>query len=101
MSERDDRYVANDAAPPTGQPRLPRDTGEFRAAPDISASTAEFKAFAAGQTRGVGPEADTGSWPEQPWDGQASTGGSGRTIGIVVAGIVLVFLIVVLILVLH
>jgi hypothetical protein len=92
MSERDDRYVAAD------EPRLPRNTGEFRAAPDISASTAEFKAFAAGQTGGVG-QADTGSWPEQPWNPQASNRSSGRTIGIVVGAIVLVVLVVILILI--
>jgi hypothetical protein len=34
------------SAPATG---LPANTGEFRATPDISASTAQFRAFAAGQ----------------------------------------------------
>jgi hypothetical protein len=92
MSEQDDRYVGNDAS------RLPRNTGEFRAAPDVSASTAEFKAFAAGQTGAAGRAADSGSWPEQPWDGQVSGGGGGssRTIAIVVGAVVVVVLIVIL-----
>jgi hypothetical protein len=92
MSERDDRYVGNDG------PRLPRNTGEFRATPDVSASTAQFKAFAAGQTSGTRPAADTGSWPEQPWD-PGTSAGSGRTVWLVVGGIVVLVLVVVLILV--
>jgi hypothetical protein len=86
MSERDDRYVGND---------LPRTTGEFRAAPDASASTAEFKAFAAGRVGGQ--VTDSGSWPAQPWAGEAPTSGSGRTIAIVVGAVVALVVIVVLI----
>ena len=91
MAERDDRYARNDG------PSLPRNTGEFRAAPDASASTAEFKAFAAGQTSGARPTADTGSWPEQPWDAGAPAAGSGRTVWLVAGGIVVLVLVVVLI----
>jgi hypothetical protein len=90
MSERDDRYVGNDG------PSLPRNTGEFRAAPDISASTAEFRAFAAGQTTGT-RQTDSRSWPEQPWDPGTSSG-SGRTIWLGIAGLVVLALVVVLIL---
>jgi hypothetical protein len=88
MSERDDRYVGNE---------LPRTTGEFRAAPDISASTAEFRAFAAGQTSTQ--QTDTGSWPEQPWAGEAPSSGSSHTVAIVVGVVVAVVVIVALILI--
>jgi hypothetical protein len=93
MSERDDRYAANDGS------LLPRSTGEFRAAPDVSASTAEFKAFAAGQTRGTRQSDDSGSWPEQPWDDQVTGGGYGRTIWLGVVGVVVLVLLVVLVLI--
>jgi len=86
MSERDDRYVGND---------LPRTTGEFRAAPDASASTAEFRAFAAGSAGGR--VTDSGSWPEQPWAGEAPSSGSGRTIAIVAAIVIAVLVIVAII----
>jgi hypothetical protein len=89
MSDRDDRYVGNDA------PSLPRTTGEFRAAPDISASTAQFKAFAAGQADGSARSTDTGSWPEQPWPGEAPASGPGRTTVLLVGGIILLVIIVV------
>ena len=85
MSERDDRYVGND---------LPRTTGEFRAAPDASASTAEFKAFAAGTVGG--PVTDSGSWPEQPWAGDPPSGGSRRWVGVVVGVVVAIIVIVVI-----
>lgn len=91
MTERDDRYVGND------RQSWPRNTGEFRAAQDASASTAEFKAFAAGQTSGNRPPEDTGSWPEQPWD-SGTTGGNKRTVWLIGGGVVLVLLIVILIL---
>jgi hypothetical protein len=89
MSQRNDRYVSNDAS------SLPQNTAEFRAAPDASASTAQFKAFAARQPEGIGQPADTGSWPEQPWAGEPqSRGGSGRTVGFVVGGIVVLAIVV-------
>jgi hypothetical protein len=77
MSQRDDRYARHD---------LPSTTAEFRATPDASASTAEFKAFAAGQDvredqRGSGPAA----WPEQPWAGRAPGSRSGRIVVLVMA----------------
>ena len=86
MSEHDDRPASTD---------LPRTTGEFRAAPDISASTAEFKAFVSkvdrdDQQRG-GP---SGAWPEQPWAGESGAGGSRRTTAIAVGVIVAIAVIV-------
>jgi hypothetical protein len=85
MSEHDDRYARND---------LPRTTAEFRAAPDASASTAQFKAFAAGQDTAADHRGDPGSWPEQPWAGGSTKSSSGRTavlvIGIVVVAAVIV-----------
>ena|SRR5215470_17387589 len=104
MSEHDDdRYARND---------LPRTTAEFRAAPDLSASTAEFKAFASKQdgdddqragrlgrpARPARPGPD-GVWPEQPWAGEAPNRGSGRTIaiiGAIVAVVVIIILIIAL-----
>jgi hypothetical protein len=84
MSERDDRYVGND---------LPRTTGEFRAAPDASASTAEFKAFASGSVGGQ--VTDTGSWPEQPWAGDPPSAGPGRWVGVAIGVVVAIIVIVV------
>lgn len=92
MTERDDRYVGNDA------PRGPRSTGEFRAAPDISASTAQFQAFAR-QSDNVGRPADSGSWPEQPWPGEAPSSGAGRSTAMLVGGIILLAVIVVVLIV--
>ena len=95
MSEHDDRYARND---------LPQTTAEFRATPDLSASTAEFKAFASKQDRNddqrsgrPGRPGSDGVWPQQPWaGGEAQNRGSGRTIAIVGA-IVVVALIIILI----
>jgi hypothetical protein len=94
MSEHDDRYARND---------LPQTTAEFRATPDLSASTAEFKAFASKQDRNddqrsgrPGRPGSDGVWPQQPWAGEAPNRGSGRTIAIVGA-IVVVALIIILI----
>jgi hypothetical protein len=89
MSEHDDRYVRNN---------LPTNTGEFRAAPDSSASTAEFRAFAAGQQSTEQRGAD-GSWPEQPWAGGAPAARSGRTIAIIVGVIVVVAIVVAVVLI--
>jgi len=89
MSEHDDRYASSD---------LPRTTGEFRAAPDASASTAEFKAFASGLDRGGQQRgASAGAWPEQPWAGEAAKGGSGRTVAIAAAVVVAIVIVIVLI----
>ena len=88
MTDRDDRYVGNDA------PSLPRNTGEFRAAPDVSASTAEFKAFAARQTDGIERATDSGSWPAQPWPGQAPRDSGRNTALMLVGGIVILVVIV-------
>ena len=89
MSEHDDRYARSD---------LPRTTGEFRAAPDASASTAEFKAFVANQDRGDAQRGGTGGvWPEQPWAGEAPRSSSTRTIAIVAAAAVVLLIIVLII----
>lgn len=89
MSQRNDRYVGNDV------PSLPQNTAEFRAAPDASASTAQFKAFAARQPEGIEQPVDTGSWPEQPWPGESpSSSGSGRSVAFVVGGIVVLAIVV-------
>jgi len=90
MSERDDRNVRNDYA----RNDLPRTTAEFRAAPDASASTAEFKAFAAGRDGRPDQRNDSGSWPEQPWSGEPQGRGSGRT-ALVIIGVVIVLAILV------
>jgi len=84
MSEHDDRYVRND---------LPRTTGEFRAMPDASASTAQFKAFAAGQDSQPGPGGAT-SWPEQPWAGETARRGSGRTVLLILAAVLVIAILV-------
>ena len=84
MSERDDRYVRND---------LPSSTAEFRAAPDVSASTAEFKAFAAGQDVRA-EQRGAGSWPEQPWAGDPPSRGSGRTALLIIAVVVVLAILV-------
>ena len=89
MSEHDDRYARSD---------LPRTTGEFRAAPDVSASTAEFKAFVASQDQqGAQRAGADGSWPEQPWAGDAPKAGSGRTLQLAIGAAVVVAIVIVLI----
>lgn len=85
MPEHDDRYVRSD---------LPRTTGEFRAAPDVSASTAEFKAFVANQDREDAQRGGTGGvWPEQPWAGEAPPSNSRRTMAIVAVAVAVVIII--------
>ena len=100
MSERDDRNVRNDyARNDHARGDLPRTTAEFRAAPDASASTAEFRAFASGRDIRSDQRRDPGSWPEQPWSGDRQARGSGRMalliigVVVVVAILVAVFLI--------
>lgn len=89
MPEHDDRYVRSD---------LPRTTGEFRAAPDASASTAEFKRFVANQDQdGAQRGGRGGMWPEQPSAGGATTSGSNRTIALVVAAVVVIAILIAII----
>ena len=64
MSERDDNAGA----------ARPMTTGEFRAAPDVSASTAQFQAFA-----GRSPAES-----EAPWEMKAPARNVGRLIALVV-----------------
>ncbi len=90
MPEHDDRYVRSD---------LPRTTGEFRAAPDASASTAEFKAFVANQDQGDAQRSGRGGmWPEQPLAAAATKNGSNRTVVLVVAAVVVIAIIIAIIL---
>lgn len=89
MSERDDRFAGNN---------LPRTTGEFRAAPDSSASTAEFRAFVAGQAAQSQPVTDNGSWPEQPWPGESPARSQAKTVGTLVGIVVAVAVIVTVVL---
>ena len=88
MPEHDDRYVRSD---------LPSTTGEFRAAPDASASTAEFKAFVANQDRDAQRGGQEGVWPEQPWAGEAKQSSSNRTIVLIGAVVVVVAIIIAII----
>lgn len=89
MSEHEDRYARSD---------LPRTTGEFRAAPDLSASTAEFKAFVANQGRDDPHHVNSGDdWPEQPWAGEATRGVPARTIAIIAAIIAAIVIIAIII----
>ncbi len=89
MSEHDDRYARHD---------LPTTTGEFRAAPDLSASTAEFKAFVSAQNREPSDGAVGGAWPEQPWAGETSASDSKRPIILAVGAIVVVAVILAIVL---
>jgi hypothetical protein len=66
MAERD-----VDPAASAGRPLT---TGEFRVAPDVSANTAQFRAFA-GEQAGE---------PEAPWEMKAPARSVGRLVGIVV-----------------
>ena len=88
MSQHDDRYAGTD---------LPRTTGEFRAAPDISASTAEFKRFM-GEQNQQEQRGGASAWPEQPGAGQAPKSAPNRTMlylaGALVVVVVLVAIIV-------
>jgi len=89
MPEHDDRYVRSD---------LPRTTGEFRAAPDASASTAEFKRFVANQDQDDAQRGGRGGvWPEQPSAGGAANTSSNRTIALVVAAVVVIAIIIAII----
>lgn len=84
MSEHDDRHAS---------PDLPRTTGEFRAAPDASASTAEFRRFMGGQEEPV-RRGGASDWPEQPWAGQAGGRGGNRTTAYLIGALVVVALLV-------
>jgi hypothetical protein len=66
MAQRDDDQAAG-----TGRPLT---TGEFRVAPDASANTAQFRAFAGPQSRET----------EAPWDMKAPGRSIGRLAGIIV-----------------
>lgn len=61
-------------------------TGEFRATPDISASTAQFQAFAAGESQ-----------PASRGSGLTAGRGTSRTTLLVVVGVLVLVAIVILI----
>ena len=87
MSERDDRYAGTD----------PSSTAAFRAAPDISASTAQFKAFASGADSQPELGRPGSAWPEQPWAGAAPSSGSRRSPALIIGVIIAVVLVVVVV----
>jgi hypothetical protein len=80
MSERD--------VDPSAGAGLPRTTGEFRASPDISASTAEFRAFAD----------DQGGAADAPWAMRTPRRNVARLAAIVVGVAVVLIIIAVLVL---
>ena len=90
MSEREVHPPASTNVPTTGMPTTgaPISTGEFRARPDASASTAEFRAFARDQ--------NTGS--ESPWNMSAPGRNVAKMAAIVVGVAVVLILIAVLVL---
>jgi hypothetical protein len=62
-------------------------TGEFRAAPDVSASTAQFRAFA-----------DDGSEPGRPWE-MGAPGRSVARMALLIVGVAVVLALVALLIV--
>jgi hypothetical protein len=84
MSQRDDRY---------GREDLPSTTAEFRATPDASASTAQFKAFAAGQAVNDEELDSPTAWPEQPWAGRPP--GTRKTRVLVIVGVLVLMAIII------
>jgi hypothetical protein len=90
MSSHDDRYARSD---------LPRTTGEFRATPDISASTAEFKAFAKAYDSEPEQPWAADAWPEQPAARPQYGRRSGRTVAIIAAAIVTVAVVITVVIV--
>ena len=87
MSQHEDRHAGTD---------LPRTTGEFRAAPDISASTAEFKRFM-GEQNQQERSGGASAWPEQPWAGQAPKRAPNRNVLYLAGALVIVALVVAII----
>ncbi len=80
MSEREDGY---------GRRGLPKDTAEFRATPDLSASTAQFQAFARGyDSQPAEPWADQ-AWPKQPDAGKPARRGNGPIVLAVVVALLI------------
>jgi hypothetical protein len=64
----------------------PMNTGEFRAMPDASASTAQFQAFAEGDAE-----------PTRQWDLAAPSRSPARLTALIVGGVVVLAIIVILI----
>jgi hypothetical protein len=88
MSEPDDRNA---------RANLPSTTGEFRAAPDISASTAQFKAFAKAYESEPEQPWAAQSWPDQPTATAPAQRGSSRTPTIIAAAVIVVAVVITLV----
>jgi hypothetical protein len=73
---------------PPGSGR-PITTGEFRATPDVSASTAQFRAFA---------DAEDGSEPGRPWE-MGAPGRSVARMALLILGVAVVLALVALLIV--
>lgn len=78
MSESDQR---------SGRRGLPRDTAEFRATPDVAASTAQFQAFARGYDSKPAEPRAAQSWPQQPDPGHPVRRGSGVSPAMIVGAV--------------
>jgi hypothetical protein len=90
MSSHDDRFAGHN---------LPSNTGEFRAAPDASASTAQFKAFARAYDSQPEQPWAADSWPAQPDAGVPVRPSSRRALMIAAAVVAVVVVIVIALLV--
>lgn len=88
MTEREDGY---------GRRGLPKDTAEFRATPDSSASTAQFQAFASGYDQMPAESGPGRAWPDQPDAGRpARSRRMPIVVGVVVAALLVLGVIAVL-----
>ncbi|MHB1593701.1 MAG: hypothetical protein ACYCO9_03020 [Streptosporangiaceae bacterium] len=90
MPERDDRYARQD---------LPSNTAEFRATPDVSASTAQFQAFAAAHDARPDQPWKADAWPEQPAPGAPRAARRGGRTALLAAGAIVVLAIVITVIV--
>ena len=90
MPERDDRHARHD---------LPSNTAEFRATPDVSASTAQFQAFAAAHDARPDQPWKADAWPEQPAPGAPQAARRGGRTALLAVGAVVVLAIVIAVIV--
>jgi hypothetical protein len=81
----------------SGRTELPKNTGEFRATPDLSASTAEFKAFARAYDKEPDRPWTADSWPAQPDPGMPAA--AGRRTWLVIAAVVAIALVITIVLI--
>lgn len=80
----------------SGRTELPKNTGEFRATPDLSASTAEFKAFARAYDNEPDRPWTADAWPAQPDPG--SVGTNARPTWLIIAAVVAIALVITIVL---